>query len=255
MTEPTFTYSNVDGATFADLRARVLRGSFSSSRYLEDTKAALNDAVLEVCKRLRIHPRRKVCTYGVTEVAGTVALPDNTVDHFWRIEGVWLASASAVADTEDESRIAGWSVRRLAPLDRDPADLEGGTQPTYYTFKRYEGDSTSAGTQGHALPVRLRVGPVAVTAQGRVIVQGYTKPSPMNGDTDFSGLGSDADRALIAYARARLFELEDDDKMAVFWDDRFEQAIRSMAQGGIVMDGPMVTPGLEDEGATAEYGA
>lgn len=257
MSLAAFAYSDGNGATFAELQSRVLRGSFSESLYLEETKANLNDAVLEVCKRARLFPQRVVCPYGSS---GLVTLPgdDGTgagENTFWLIEGVWLAASTATTGTADETQIAGWTQRRLAPLDRDPAELGVGNSPVYYTLKRWQGDESETGAVlGRTIPIRLRVSPAAVGASGKVIVLGRQRPPLMQGSTDLTGLGADADRALIAYCRARLFELEEDDKMAVFWDDRFEQAIRSLAQGGVVLDGPMVTPGVEDEGTTAEYG-
>ena len=46
------------GDTYANLQALVLGNSFGTGRYAEQAKAALNDGVTDVCRRLRIHRRK-----------------------------------------------------------------------------------------------------------------------------------------------------------------------------------------------------
>ena len=61
----TYTFA-ADGDTFAGLQAFVLGNTFSASRYGEQAKRTLNDAVTDACRRLGIQRRFEVCAYSAT---------------------------------------------------------------------------------------------------------------------------------------------------------------------------------------------
>lgn len=222
--------------TLAELRTRVLGNSFGAGRYATTVDAELNDAVTEVCRRLDLHRSSDILDY---DAAGLVTPPSPP---FFRVEAVWLAAPDAVGS--GDAAIARYAQRQLEPLPvAGPAGLGVG-EPRYYVARRAPG--------ADAYPqVQIQVFPVGTA--GLVAVQGLARPPRMAGDTDTSGLGGDFDRALVAYAKARCFDIEDDFEAAAVWDARFAAAIVSLGAADLD-DGPHVTPGLEDDGYTPNAG-
>jgi hypothetical protein len=190
----TYTFAATTGNTRTLLADLVLGNSFSSSRYGEQTKLYLNDAVTDICRRLQIIRDDETCAY---DANGLVTQPDPP---FFLVEDVWLTDGSGAV-----------------------------------TFTARRSDS------GTRLPgLTIEVGPV--TGAGTVVIQGLRRPAIMDGDSDTTGLGADLDNAVVAFAKARLFELEDDFEAARAWDDRYERYLHVASQ--VTHNAaPVVTPG------------
>lgn len=225
------------GDSFSELQERVLANSFNSTRYLEVVKAELNAGVEQVCKRLSLFRSFAICAHSSSGAVTQPAAP------FWRVEELWTASATSGTTEADFARYAQ---RKLEPLPwRSAGGLRTGSLPLYYTARRLR----APGTRAPSLQITI----VPATSAGYVAIAGLQRPAVMSLDADVTGLGDDLDRAVLAYAKARCFELEDDFQMSQQWDARFETMLREGAVD-FVADGPKVTPGAWDDDMTADGG-
>lgn len=223
------------GETFVDLQDMVLGNTFSSS-YRDWAKKLLNDAVTEACKRLGWHRATAVCAYSS---AGVVTQPTTP---FFRVDEVWLADASATGTGEQV--MANHAVTKLEPLPWATA-ADAGYGEAFYTARRKVNPDTSY--------PQLEITVVNPQASGLVVISGLQRPAYMVDDASTSGVGADMDYALIAYARSKLFMLEDDPEMSRVWLGEFQEALVS-ASAPAHKDGPDITPGTWDDGSFPQRG-
>lgn len=238
----TYTFDPASGATFNQLKEMTLTNAFSPAKYSELAETFLNDGVTEACKRLGVNR-----TYWILDhnSSGVVTMPNLP---FWRVEEVWRADSSASSSAVPVSA----SAYAYASRDRleanpwiSPAEASGYSTPAFFTVRRAQ-SPTSRYPQ-----VALTVMPC--TAAGKVAVTGLVRPPVMSVDTDLSGLGADLDWALVSWAKARLFALEDDPEMFRFNMDQFEDGLRT-ASFDVLGGAPKVTPGTWEDGVTADAG-
>jgi hypothetical protein len=216
----------VSSSTFTELRTAVRQNTLSPTRY-DDTIVGrwLNDAVADVCRRLRQSKALEVAAY---DENGAVTL----VTSFWQIREVWTATGATGVDPTDFQRRGNY---RLVPSPRSSGLILSPSvgQPMWY--------EATFGPDG----VKMDVLPVGVA--GNIAVVGYARPTPMSADDDLSGLGPEADEALVAFCRARAFRREDDLNMSQMWEMEYTARLRSLLPAHIQHgDGPNVTPGYED---------
>lgn len=213
------------GATLADLRGYTLTQSFSSTRYSTLINRWLNDAVLEVCRRLNIIQGAEILAFDATGRVSAPSLP------FFRVREAWLCTPQSTGF--DEAAIALAAMCKLHPMPWDQAiNTSRIGAPQYYSTKR-----------GSTTAVEVRV---ITTAPGKVGIVGQQRPEAMLVDTDISGLGADLDDALVAFAKARAFRQEDDFEMSNAWKGEFELSLRTAAFDP-ADDEPQVTPGTWNE--------
>lgn len=224
-----YTFAPTTGDTRANLAERVVFNSFSATRYAEFVKRALNDAVTAICRKLEVFEAYEVLAYD-----GTGAVADPTLPWF-RVDEVWSAAATAAAAGEVAfARAAGF---QLYPLKRSGTGGIG--TGIFYIVRREKGPSTFV----PKLDVII-TGPPA--AGGFVAVKGLQRPVVMDDDNDLTGLGSDLDAVVVAYAKAECFDNEDDFEAADRWRLRGDTKLREVTQGGITTDGPDVVDGTWD---------
>lgn len=224
--------------TLTELQTRVLSNNFGSGRYTTLATAFLNDAVADACRALKLNRQYSICAYAAS--TGLVTQPTLP---FFRIESVWLTSAGATGSGEEAVRV--YSTTPLAPLpSTTTAALAGqsGT-PVYYTARRDGSVSTG-------LAVRVTPAP---SAAGHVAIVGLAQPAAMSATTDVTGLGGNLDLAIIAFAKARCFEVEDDFEASAFWDTRYRQLLGVASLDG-QDDGPSQTPGTDADFDSLAFG-
>lgn len=232
--EYTFT-ADAGGDTFLELQDLVLGNTFSAVKYREQSKKLLNDAVTEACRKLRVHRAQAVCAFSA---AGVVTQPTTP---FFRIDEVWLAATGATGT--GEQAMATYAASKLEPLPAaSPAEMGGGE---FYVARR-KLDPTTRYPQ-------LEIVVVDPGAAGSVVISGLQRPAVMDEDTDLTGLGADLDWAVVAYAKAKLFLLEDDPEMAGVWANEFQGALNTAAQTSH-QDGPDITPGTYEDDAHPQRG-
>lgn len=238
----SYTFDSSSGATFDQLKEMVLTNAFSASKYGELAETFLNDGVTEACKRLGVHRTYWILNH---DAAGAVTMPNIP---FWRVEEVWRAESSATASASPVSANAFAS----ASSDRleanpwfSPAETDGFNTPSFFSARR-----TASPTSRYP-QISLTVMPC--NSAGKVAVTGLVRPPVMSLGADLSGLGADLDWALVCWAKARLFALEDDPDMFRFNIDQFEDGLKTGAIEA-VGGAPRVTPGTWEDGVTADAG-
>lgn len=213
-------------STFLELRTAVMHNTLSPARFDTLVGRWVNDAVADVCRRLRIADASEIAAY---DANGVVTLATN----FWRVREVWsVRTGTTGVNPVDLPRRGNY---KLSPAPFASGLMLSPTvgQPMYY--------KAVMGAAG----VLLTVLPPGIA--GQVAVVGYARPALMVGDTDVSGLSPDLDEALIAFARARAFRREDDLNLSQMWEAEYVQRLRSVLPAHIQhSDGPNVTPGYED---------
>lgn len=222
-----YTFDATSGATLAKIKEQVLDGSFREARHGEMIEQYANDAVGDICRKLGIQRASVVCAV----VDGVVTQP---AAPFFRIESVWAASSSATVDEEGDNVAAEQGQIQVWPLTVSAADLSptGSQWPRWYTARR-------SSPNGRYTSLRVQLTPAVGT---RVILTGLRRPAVMDSTDDVTGLDAELDTAVLAYCRARCFEVEDDPQMAQYWDGRYDTLLRDISRP-VVADGPVVTPG------------
>lgn len=233
----TYTFSpstEPPSDSLTNLLALTLGNTFSSVKYEEQAKKFLNDAVFDLCRRLGMVRRTIACAYSS---AGVVTQPSSAVyvhGPFFQVNEVWLADSSATG-TGDQL-IANYGVTKLEPLPFETAG-DVGYGPSYYTVRNAYGYSA------YAPAADITV--VNPTAAGTVIVSGLVRPAVMSSTSAVTGLGPDFDWPVVAYAKSKLFMLEDDPEMAAQWQSEYMNAVQQAARPRH-QDGPDITPGTWD---------
>lgn len=222
-----YTFDATSGATLAQIKEQVLDGSFREARHGELVEQYANDAVGDICRKLGIHRSSVVCAV----VDGVVTQP---AAPFFRVESVWAAAGGATVDEEGDNVAAEQGQIQVWPLTTQPADQSptGSQWPRFYTARRTT-------TSGRSTSLRVELVPAVGT---RVILTGLRRPAVMDSTGDVTGLDAELDPAVLAYCRARCFEVEDDPQMAQYWDGRYDALLRDLSKP-VVADGPVVTPG------------
>lgn len=210
--------------TYAELQDAVLFNSFREG-YRTIVARYLNEGVSDLCRRLELFAVQKVVA---TDASGVVELPQ-----MFRVDAVFLADGAA---TEDPQLVRTQTRYQLQPMGLRQAAMDvmtpgGGTESAAYRV------TTVASATGVA--TRIETFPSA----GFIAVTGLEKPTAMSLDADTSGLSPELDGALIAYARMRAFQAEDDMALAGQWGGEYERALRNVAIQRIPSDAPIVTPG------------
>jgi hypothetical protein len=224
-----YTFDPTSGDPRSMLAERVVFNSFSSTRYAEFVKRALNDAVTAICRRLEQNEAYEVLSYaGATGAVADPVLP------WFRIDEVWSASATAAASGE----VAFASVANypLQPIDDHVLGTMTPTSPLYYIVRRRKSPT------GFVPKLDLIIA-TPPAAGGFVAVRGLQRPAVMDADGVVTGLGADLDGAVVAYAKARCFDNEDDFDAADRWTLRYETRLREAIEGGVQVDGPDVVEG------------
>lgn len=227
----TYVFDPASSATRAQLAEMVWGNTFSSTRYAEFISAWLNDGVLDICRRLRIHR-----SYAILDVAagGLVTQPASP---FYHVEALWTATG---ATGTGEAAFGAQVQTRLEPLPQPSTAGYTGSTPIVYTARR-----VTHPTQRYT---GLQITVIPQVAAGKVGIVGLTRPPVMDTDDDVSGLGADLDDALIAFAKARAFRQEDDFEMSNAWKVEYEGSLRSALFVPEINEGPITTPGSWDDG-------
>ncbi len=225
----SYTFDATSGATRDQLVDLVIANSFSATRYTEFVHGWLNDAVTDVCRKMRLHQGIEILDY---DEAGVVEQPTQP---FFHVEELWLAYGNATGS--GEQAFATYARTRLVPLRGRGTAGMGGTTPTWYTTRR------EAVTNRYP---QLKITVVPATAAGKVAIIGLQRPAIMDSADDVSGLGADVDRALVAYCKARAFEAEDDFEMSQQWEVKYMAAMRDAEWIEGDDDGPHVVEGAWD---------
>jgi hypothetical protein len=225
----TYTFDAADGETRASLAERVTFNSFSSARYGEYVKRALNDAVTAICRRPGFGEGYEVQPYDVT---GLVVPPSRS----WiRVDEAWTTNATAAA-VGDYAFIAAASTPLRPLTDHDLGSLGVGGGPIGYNVRR------AAAPLGFSPALDVHVLPAGTA--GFVAIKGLQRPLVMDSDADGTGLGAEFDGAVVAYAKAACFDNEDDFDAAAQWRLRFDAELRQLSEGGINPDGPVTVDGM-----------
>lgn len=229
-----YVFNGAGAETFATLQDQVLGNSFSVTRMQGHARLALNDGVEQVIRRLGVGRGGAVCDYADNGFVIQPAAPEGT---FFRVEGVWLAPPEASGSTYTQA--ARWARTELEPVPWDnPAGITGDT-PTFYTARRQA--AWGVFDRKHSMLIHV----LPCTRAGKVAIVGLQRPPIMVNPGDVTCLDSDLNRAVVAYAKARLFEQEDDFQMSQQWDARFNTILAEGAYDA-VSDGPRQTSGSED---------
>lgn len=215
--------------TYLQLQDAVLFNTLGE-RFRVPVKTWLNDAVRDVCRKLRV---QKTACVGTTDTYGNVTL----ATEFWRVGQVYTVPSTTATGVAQIGTIEQVADRRLAPS----ASMSGSLlvpnvgQPFAYDAVRV----------GGTVSVRVLPTPAVGT---KVAVIGYGFPTAMSADGDTSGLSPDLDEALVAFCRSRAFRREDDLQMAAMWDAEYTARLRAVLPAQVSnSDGPLITPG-EDGG-------
>lgn len=225
-----YSFDATSGETRDDLVELVIASSFSAARYTAMVQKWLNDAVTDVCRRLKIQRAYEVLAY---DASGLVVQPERP---FFHVEELWWASAGALASGERD--FISRAELRLEPLP-EGTDLTRmrSSSPFWYSARRVAYTSRYPQLQIVVLPT---------TTAGFVAIKGLQRPAVMDAAGDLSGLGADLDDALVAYAKARCFRNEDDFEMSKLWQGEYELELRGVVQLENDSDGPDVVPGTWD---------
>jgi hypothetical protein len=234
----TYVFDSTSGATFGQLQDLVLTNAFSASRYTEFSKAWLNDAVTDVCRKLRVQRNMTVLNYDATGLVAQPATP------FFHLEELWLAKAGSSGS--GEQAFAANAIAKLEPLPTRSTAPVVGTTPVFYTARR-------AAAPASRYP-QLRIVVLPVAAAGQVAIVGLQRPTVMAATGDLTGLGADLDDAVLAFVKARMFRNEDDVDMSTFWQAEYERCLRGAVWLENHSDGPSTTPGTWDDGLLPDGG-
>lgn len=231
----SYTFDPTDGDTFANLRERVVFNSFSTTRYAEFTKRALNDAVTQICRKLALFE-----TYEVLAYAATTGLVDDPAQAWVRIGEVWSSTATAAASGEHAfAAAANYPLSRIQA--QDLGAMQVGSGPYSYIVRRRKAPASA----GFSTKLDVIVAPPSTSA-GFVAIKGLQRPAVMDDDADVTGLGAELDMACVAYAKAEAFDNEDDFEASAIWRSRFNDELRAAVDGGDEDDGPDVVDGAWD---------
>lgn len=183
--------------TLSDLLSLTLSNDFDASVYSTQARQAILDAVGEVSRNVRLPANETTST--ITTVAGTAGytLPTGAVRVLSIIDP---ATADPLTDV-------GMSV-----LDDEP-DTRG--RPSSYGL--YGTSITLSPTPDQAYSLTLRY-----------LRQGATPTSDSDVVATATGIPEDYLFGLVAYARGRLFLLEDDAEMAAVWQGQWQQALAKL---------------------------
>lgn len=221
--------------TFLELQDAVLFNAFAE-RYRTPAKGYLNRAVREVWRRLELGKQRHVLPYAV----GGIVTPVTDLD-LLRVDEVWTATGpTATGDAAFNTQ----SQRRLIALDDDEssADVSAWRGPPLGYQLRLSVPADTAGGTGLGLVSQIVVSP-ARTA-GFVAVSALIGPGElMAADDDASPLGPELDDTLIAFARQRCFQSEDDFENAANWNAEFERGLRAVGLAKLGRGEAAQTPG------------
>ena len=135
----SYTFDATSGATRDQLVDLVIANSFSASRYTEFVYGWLNDAVTDVCRKLRLHQGVEILDY---DSAGVVTQPTQP---FFHVDELWLASSDATGSGE----------QAFAEM----------TEPTRESFME-----ALMGIEGYAAPFMLEGSTIDTTVDGNPAV-------------------------------------------------------------------------------------
>jgi hypothetical protein len=226
-----YTFSATSGDTRSQLAERVVFNSFSSTRYTEFVKRALNDAVGAICRKVGFLEAYEVLAY---DSSGIVT---QSVKPWFRVDEVWKATATGASTGEKNfMNAADYPLQRLD--DHVLGDMTAGSGPVYYIVRR------ATSPTGFVPQLDLRIVPPGTG--GYVAIRGLQRPTVMDSDDDVTGLGAEFDGAVVAYAKAACFDNEDDFEAAGVWRLRFDAELRQILEGGVDNDGPDVVDGMWD---------
>jgi hypothetical protein len=211
-----YSFDPTSGDTRANLAERVIFNSFSSTAYAELVKRWLNDAVIEVCRRIGFLEAYEVQAFNSSGVVTQGTNP------WFRIDEVWFASATATSVGE-KNFMAATQYELLKADDHVLGQIGSTGGPEFYIARR------ATSPTGFRPQLDLRILPPGTG--GYVAIKGEQTPAVMDGDSDTTGLGAEFDRAVVAWAKAQCFDNEDDPQMADSWMVRFEAAVRAAAMG------------------------
>jgi hypothetical protein len=213
------------GSTYLELQDAVLFNTLGE-RFRAPAKVWLNDAVRDVCRRLRI---QKSACVGTTDANGTLTLAAS----FWRVSEVYTVASTVAAGAVSLTTVEQFADRRLSPISSASGAVLTASTGTPYSYE--------AIVTGGAVALRVLPAPAVGT---KVAVIGYAFPTAMSVDADTSGLSPDLDEALVSFCRARAFRREDDLQMASMWDQEYITRLRNVLPSVVShQDGPLVTPG------------
>lgn len=215
--------------TYAELKSAVLFNTFSTSRYGTFVARWLNDAVLDVCQMFELFP-------SVESAQLSVSTPVTLTQNFWKVNEVRLGRS--YVGTNPDSIAADVTGTVLAPAGSNLV-APGSSIDGYYYFRYLpEGGSQFS---------------VTLPRPSIVVVQGLTRPPIMSADSDLSGLPSEVDDALVAFARARAFRYEDDFAMAQMWQGEYVARLGAVQPSFVETGGPEIIPGCWDESAPGPF--
>lgn len=183
--------------TLSDLLTLTLSNDFDAGVYSTPARQGILDAVGEVARNVRLAANEATTT--ITTVAGTqdYNVPAGTV------------RVLSVFDTQTDDPLE--DITRVT-LDDQP-DSRG--RPTSYAL--YGGSLSLYPTPDQAYSLSLRY-----------LRQGATPVADSDVVATVTGIPEDYLFGLVAYARARLFYLEDDAEMAAVWQGQWQQTVQKL---------------------------
>jgi hypothetical protein len=214
---------------FEELQDEVLFNTFDDSKYRVRAGRALNAGAREVASRTLWG----WATVTLSPAAGVVSLGSppswSTIKGCWQVDpqGNRLRRLQSAGDFSMPAAQTAWGDD---PPDRVGLNPEG-------QFFVYLDDS---GEQW------LKVADDVTLVR----VDGYRLPAAMVDPGDVSALGTDADEALVSFARAQLYKREDDPEMYAALMADFERELKGFAKRTRPnQSGPKLTPGMWGEGS------
>ena len=230
-----YTFVSGDGDTYTNLQERVWLNSFSSTRYAELAKRALNDSVTAICRRLSLFE-----AYEVLAFAASTGLVTQPTQKWLSILEVWNATATAAVSGEQAfANAANFPLSRIE--HHELGGLSTGTGPYGYIVRRKKAPVSTG-----FVPLLDVIVTPPPSSGGFVAVKGLQRPAVMSTGSDVTGLGAELDQAVVAFAKAALYDNEGDAEMASYWRTRYEAELRQAIAGGVEDDGPDVVDGTWD---------
>lgn len=208
--------------TLNNLQDDVLFNTFDDAKYRGRSTRYLNRAVEKVARTMLYGWSQEFVD---VDDDGVAALPSR----YSIIQSVWSASPGPT-DAVGDLLTPGGDYSAPAGLpDWDPPYLSETVGFWFYA----DGPDPQILVPSH-LP--------------RVRVDGYRLPAAMADATDDSGLPDAADDALITYARAKLYKLEDDFEAHAALMTDFARELADLASRRPRRSGPAITPGTWADG-------
>jgi hypothetical protein len=194
--------------TFLEVQDAALHDDFDATKFRTWAKRFLNEAIGLIYRNTSL-------ARGDVTITATVG-PGDAIEDLAQ-EGVLIQSITR-ADTGDG----------LIYLDREEFEQlsnelgSSNTGPPVYYSITGTGTATDTGTRIEFLPIADQTYTLDVVAR--------FAPAQMSGDSDVVPLPPDYGYFPVRYARSKMFALEDDEQMSVFWMSEWLSCLQAIRQ-------------------------